>query len=169
MSRLNKETDYSEHQSFVMLETAKLLKKAGFSWKVLTYYQEGTLMIREEPHVLDNREIHGIIEEKDYNHFYELEDCKHWKRDREYFSCPTLAVAQRWLREVHHIFVEGGYIRRRDSFGTIVIRQKCTDERLGLSFEDGFLCEFSSYEEAVEYGITFVVETLLELGYGSGK
>lgn len=162
MSRLNKETDYSEHQSFVMLETAKLLKKAGFSWKVLTYYQEGTLMTNGEPRELDNREIHGILEEKDYNHFYELEDRKHWKRDREYFSCPTLAVAQRWLREVQHIYVEGGYVRTRESFGTIVIRYSRTDERLGEAFEDGIVCELSSYEEAVEYGITFVVERLLE-------
>lgn len=162
MSRLNKETDYSEHQSFVMLETAKLLKKAGFSWKVLTFYQEGTLMIREEPHVLDNREIHGVIEEKDYNHFYELEDRKHWKRDREYFSCPTLAVAQRWLREVKHVFVEGGYVRRSDDYATIVIIHYSLDELFGKDFEIGVQARgFSSYEEAVEYGIEFVLKRLM--------
>lgn len=165
MSRLNNETDYSEHQSFVMLETAKLLKKAGFSWKVLTYYQEGTLMINGEPRELDNREIHGFLVEKDYNHFYELEDRKHWKRDREYFSAPTLAVAQRWLREVHHVSVEGGYARRTDNYVTIVIVPRSLEDLFGQNFEIGVQArDFSSYEEAVEWGVEFVLKALLEGG-----
>ena len=162
MGRLNKETDYSAHQSFVMLETAKLLKQAGFDWEVMSYYQEGTLMSSGEPRELDNREIHGILEEKDYNHFYEREDRKNWKKDREYFSCPTLAVAQRWLRERHQIAVEAGYVRRRECYVTIIIRYFGQDGRLGADFKDGNQCEFSSYEEAVEYGIAFVVERLIK-------
>lgn len=157
MDRLNKETDYSAHQSFVMLDTAKLLKQAGFDWEVMSFYQEGTLMINGEPHELDNREIHGILEEQDYNH-YESK----FKKDREYFSCPTLAVAQRWLRERHQIAVEAGYVRRRECYVTIIIRYFGQDGRLGADFKDGNQCEFSSYEEAVEYGIAFVVERLMK-------
>ncbi|MBR1711216.1 MAG: hypothetical protein IJ719_20710 [Clostridia bacterium] len=159
MSRINKETDYSAHQSFVMLETAKLLKLAGFDWEVLTFYQEARVDL---PFEMDNCELHGIIEERDYNHFVSN---KYNPNDREYFSAPPLAVAQRWLREVHHVSVEGGYARRTDNYVTIVIVPRSLEDLFGQNFEIGVQArDFSSYEEAVEWGIEFVLKALLKGG-----
>lgn len=68
------------HESYVSLETAKMLKEAGFEWEVNTYYNAGIL------------EFTPLC--KNYNNI-----------DRFYISAPTLEVTQRWLREVKGIHV----------------------------------------------------------------
>lgn len=64
-----------EHESYVSMETAKLLKHAGFDWKCIMAYDA----------VLNNHiGDYGV-----YNH----------NKVPDFTSAPTLAVAQKWLRE----------------------------------------------------------------------
>lgn len=73
-------------ESYVSFDTAKMLKEAGFEANLKTRYVE---------------------EEKDEWAFW----ASGTKRsDYNYFddtiACPTLALAARWLREVHRIFIQ---------------------------------------------------------------
>ena len=73
-------------ESYVSFDTAKLLKEAGFEANLKTRYVE---------------------EEKDEWAFWESGTKR---SDYNYFddtiSCPTQALAARWLREVHNIFIQ---------------------------------------------------------------
>lgn len=77
-----------KHESYVSLETAQLLKKAGFDWGVSSYYMMD-----------ENAEKYGKIcfytqgGEPGHN------DCNSFYGDAT-ISAPTLAIAQKWLMEV---------------------------------------------------------------------
>ena len=72
-------------ESYVSFDTAKLLKEAGFEANLKTRHVE---------------------EEKDEWAFW---DSGAKRSDYNYFddtiACPTQALAARWLREEHHIFI----------------------------------------------------------------
>ena len=127
------------HESYVSLNVAKLLKKEGFDWRVISYYRNGNDRIHfgEEP--IDwNRQHSQLTIANDY-------------------SAPTLEVAQRWLREVKNIrlFVEGGneyytvesYIHYKNYWCHTGM---CHN---GLEYE-----RFNTYEEALETGIKKCLE-----------
>ena len=150
-------------EAYVSLVTAKALKSIGFDFPVRSFYQEpipGTELERrhkEDIRRLLNERHDMPFSIKDWNHEEARTD------DRMYYSCPTLAVAQRWLREVHHVSVEGGYARRPDNYVTIVIVPQSLEDLFGQNFEIGVQArDFSSYEEAVEWGIEFVLKALLK-------
>ena len=70
------------YETYVSLETAKLLKQAGFDWEVDACYTYG-----------------------DYFDF--LQRPKNCNEIEHWHSAPTLSVAQKWLREVkgYYVFV----------------------------------------------------------------
>ena len=67
-------------EQFVLFETAKLLKEAGFDVPCFNQYTE-----------------HGTIWHCDCPENFNKSQCT--------TSCPTQALAARWLREEHHIFI----------------------------------------------------------------
>ena len=74
------------HESYVSLETSKLLKQAGFDWSVEQWYE-----------VLENgQEMYA--EGMTYNM-----NCGLY--GESVYSMPTLSIAQRWLREVKNCYV----------------------------------------------------------------
>ena len=127
------------HEDYCSLETAKLLKQAGFDWECLTYYRNRNerLNFGEEP--IDwNRQHSQLSVENDY-------------------SAPTLSVAQRWLREVKHI----------DVFVWISCLQnyKWIGKNIGLELD--FTVHtgenlYTTYEEALEAGIKKCLTLILE-------
>ena len=74
------------HESYVSLEVAKLLKQAEFDWEIESYYNDGFFY----PHDLTD------FITLNYNAL---------KHANAIYSAPTLAVAQKWLREVKNIFL----------------------------------------------------------------
>lgn len=72
------------HETYVSLETAKLLKQAGFDWECDKIYY----CYHEDNDTWD-------LEDNHKNHFrvLELDNC---------LLAPSLAVAQKWLREVRN-------------------------------------------------------------------
>ena len=82
-----------EHESYVSIETAKLLKQAGFDWKIYTGY-----ITYEGGHAFTTNF------QTPYNFNRDTKDLFSTYGDyKEVLSKPTLAVAQRWLREVKGI------------------------------------------------------------------
>ena len=84
------------HECYISLEIAKLLKEAGFEWEIKTFYfmdQLGETM---------------------------LGDAKNHNFSNQFISAPTLEVAQRWLREVKNIDVFAYRNEPKDKFESIV-------------------------------------------------
>ena len=129
-------------EQFVSFETAKLLKEAGFEANLKTKYVE---------------------EEKDEWAFWES-GAK--RSDYNYFddtiACPTLALAARWLREVHDTFVkmervgcfDGKEFRFYWSYSLIRVSTACLKSISGGRYD--------SYEEALEVGIAKCLEQIIE-------
>ncbi len=139
------------HEYYVSLEVAKLLKEAGFDWDTLTYYPIDDEVLNERALVGSNVAI---------NH----------NRDDSAYSASTLSVAQRWLREVKGFMVETIFIT--DEYGVIyqanlyeVISENSAG-RVGelISVVKGQSELKRTYEEAQESGIKKALELILEKG-----
>jgi hypothetical protein len=125
------------HECYVSLEVAKLLKEAGFDWKTeYAYVDELFCPMRS---FSSNFNSWGI-------------------KIHEFVSAPTLDVAQRWLREVKKIHIE-------ITFGGkwIYTPYNLTNLECLLS-EDEFpeIRNYNTYEEALEAGIKKALEIILE-------
>ena len=125
------------HECYVSLEVAKLLKKAGFDWEC--------------------KMIHFCYVEDDY--MWNLEDND--KKARSILKldycllAPTLDVAQRWLREVRHLHITI-FSSSQESWMFRITKQH-------QSLEDGVYEEdYYTYEEAQEAGIKKALEMILE-------
>lgn len=135
------------HECYVSLEVAKLLKEAGFNWTCRGYFND--------------TEFHpnGSVECTNYN----SNTCK-------YLKVPVLEVAQRWLREDKKLDISIHYdptIKSQPYAYFIYDMEEKFDDILGIispvthSYSDGY---FYTYEEAQESGIKKAVEILLKEG-----
>ena len=138
------------HEFYVSLEVAKLLKEAGFDWECSCYYSVNTL------HEPNNGFIHIYKQYKAL--FYD-----HNRTKMPVYSAPTHDVAQRWLREVKDIDV---YI-----FPTTNTKRGCVYEWGIKTFGRALWVEgqpytnqYETYEEAQEVGIKKTLELILEKG-----
>ena len=125
------------HEYYVSLEVAKLLKKAGFDWACRGYF--------------DDTEFHpnGSVECTNYN----SSTCK-------YLKVPVLEVAQRWLRVVKGIHL---YVRPILDEHKYVVTVVVDDLTWGqVNDNNGTLKRFNTYEEAQEAGIKKALELILE-------
>ena len=136
------------HEFYVSLEVAKLLKEAGFDWECSCYYSVNTL------HEPNNGFIHIYKQYKAL--FYD-----HNRTKMPVYSAPTLDAAQRWLREVKDIDV---YI-----FPTTNTKRGCVYEwgikTFGRSlWVEGqpYTTQYETYEEAQEAGIKKALEIILK-------
>ena len=131
----------ANHECYVSLEVAKLLKKAGFDWEVNHSYPNCES--------LDNS-CSGYME--DLSFYHNLNDGKYGG-----MSAPTLDVAQRWLRKTHHLHITI-FSSSQESwmFRITKIHEKLEN---GVYGED-----FYTYEEAQEAGIKKALELILEKG-----
>lgn len=118
---------------YVKFETAKLLKEKGFDWECDWYYPKNG----------------GEIEMLD---LYELNYCR-----ESFISAPTQQMACRWLREEKGIFVDiRVYSGLPVQFG-YDISVLYPDKTL---VDKGGTFGFSSYEEATEKGLKYVLQNL---------
>ena len=123
------------HECYVSLEIAKLLKDAGFDWKCINRY------------IKDTDLLVPCLGEANWN------DAEWGMND--YKSAPTLTVAQKWLREVKNVDVFAYRNEPKDKFESIVSFDK--------EWSTTGMC-INTYEEALESGIKKVLEMILEKG-----
>ena len=114
------------HESYVSLKTAKMLEKAGFDWFCISAYYDGKLITNPIATIIYKEEVYA----------------------------PSLAVAQRWLREVMKIEV---FVEPFVGFYKYAVEELKED---GV-YSDG---REKSYEEAQEAGIKKALEVILEKG-----
>ena len=146
------------HEYYVSLEIAKLLKKAGFDWKVEFFYQDEILR-SVLPDVLFNGNFEDI--EYYYKHIgiphYSLNYNSGSSKFLEEYSAPTLDVAQRWLREIKNfnIYVQKQSTADHHYFGEYYFQ---------INEIPSSLIPYETYEEAQEAGIKKALEIILEKG-----
>ena len=135
----------TNHECYVSLEVAKLLKEAGFKWFINTTYRDSVLMCQGNL-LCDN--FNGKQYENAVRH--------------EFFSAPTLEVAQRWLREVKGIHL---YVRPILDEHKYVVTVVVDDLTWGqVNDNNGTSKRFNTYEEAQEAGIKKALEIILDKG-----
>lgn len=137
----------TNHEYYVSLEVANLLKEAGFKWFINSAYRDGVLM-HQGNLLCDN--FNGKQYENPARH--------------EFFSAPTLDIAQRWLREVKgiHICVKANEASANCKYFVSVI---VNDTKWGNVQDDNRkTIMFDTYEQAQEAGIKRTLEIMLEKG-----
>lgn len=124
------------HECYVSLEVAKLLKEAGFDWSVMHFYDE-----------FEDGKIP----------FYSrgAEELQQNMNAFGYYSAPTLAAAQQYLREVKNVDVFAYRNEPKDKFESIVSFNK--------KWSTTGMC-INTYEEALETAIKKALEMILEKG-----
>lgn len=154
------------HETYVSLETAKLLKKAGFDWECSGHWVEtnkdnkdALLVLPSEPclygpNLVDEDLSMYMICVKDYN---AVEDEIGFQF---YYSAPTLALAQKWLREVKHISAEAAFVEpgKWGSYALLDINKDTYEER--TLWDRAF--DHETYENALEYALEKCLTILLE-------
>lgn len=137
----------TNHECYVDLEVAKLLKKAGFDWEVNHSYPDCDS--------LDNS-CSGYME--DLSFYHNLNDGKYGG-----MSVPTLDVAQRWLREVKNIDVVASRAMQWKQFYYTIAHEENRTSKIDFMSLNEDLWWFK-YEEALEAGIKKALEIILENG-----
>lgn len=140
------------HECYVSLEVAKLLKEAGFNWKCNGAY-------------LSEDGIQYAFIKMD-----EACDNNNSKYNQYNISAPTLDVAQRWLREEkgYHIYISHTYTAIDGQIKSIweVLYEKMSflkpNSILILEDDLGRSLEFDTYEEALEAGLQKCLTLLIE-------
>ena len=123
--------EIANHECYVSLEVAKLLKKAGFDWDTYSAYNKDGLFTDKNRSILT------------------------WNDFANYYSAPTLDVAQRWLREVknYEVFVVVKFLADKEYIARV---------ETNISGYSTDIYKF--YEEAQETGIKKALEMILEKG-----
>lgn len=128
-------------EELVTLETAKMLKEKGFVWEC-----ERTISCDK------------II--RRWNHPQYISCCTEIDGELVEFLCPTLYVAQKWLRETKNLHIE--IYRSAVGYGYAIVKadngtwQEDDDSR---GPNDGGL--WDTYEEALEAGIREALKLII--------
>ncbi len=114
-------------EDYVSFGVAKLLKEKGFDWNTLMSYDK-------------NGEVKDILRP-----FFPSED----------IAMPTLQMAMKWLREVHHLTIDIFHFRDWK------VNIKTTDDYLKADYDNPELKPSETYEEAFESAIKYCLENLI--------
>lgn len=137
-------------EDYVSFDIAKLLKEKGFDGECMSMY------VTPKPHVgMGNPNEAKIAPHGRDNHYY----------DGYLYQCeaPTLQMAMKWLRKVHHIIITIDYANICGlgfTYTTSVIKINNNGE---IEEGDGLnVClHKTSYEEACETAIKYCLENLI--------
>ena len=155
-------------EDYVSFEIAKLLKEKGFKrwWCYKSYgtavYYKGVPLSVDEEYDLISKGHKNEIEYVEGGYLYDFgsnnsdDDMKAW-------AAPTLQRAMKWLREIHHYYIQvmldswacGGHT------GYYVVIQR-TDNDFEMMLQDAVDEVFyQTYEEACEAAIKYCLENLI--------
>ena len=154
-------------EDYVSFEIAKLLKEKGFDSKCRYVWifdkandpqdTDGICKVCAE-HVMEGE---SFIDNSDIKKVSEYES---WPEDyHKAYICPTLQMTLKWLREVHHLYIQvmldswacGGHM------GYYVVIQNTTSDfemMLQDALDDVF---YDTYEEACEAAIKYCLDNLI--------
>lgn len=123
------------NEYYVSFEIANLLKKAGFDWDTYNAYNKD-----------------GVFTDKNRSMIT-------WNHFSEYYSAPTLEVAQRWLRKVKGYYVVWEFNMNINSLGQELYDFTDISVYIFVESKQGNICKnrlkenYKTIEEAQEAGI----------------
>lgn len=170
LSRLSQKKLKQMKEQLITLETAKLAKEKGFNIKTHTAFIGEDFF--ETQHQLDWYGGWDLAQAEDWNEkgwIYSKDGnkCFGCKLDNiKYFeacSAPTQSLLQKWLREVHkiYIFVEPTLGDDAEiNFAVFATDEFQTDLNLNLGYETSY--HVSTYEEALEKGLQEALKLILK-------
>lgn len=121
-------------EDYVSFELAKLLKDKGFNAMCEHYFSEN----------LDGSiSCHTAV--------------GHWNAVMNFIARPSLSLAMKWLREEHKLFIDISFQKDEDDSVTWFYMTWALDNRR----RDVEEVDFTSYEEAVEAALKYVLEKLI--------
>lgn len=122
-------------EDYVSFETAKLLKEKGFNWNTDKQFNSDKI-------VAD----------------YDITDRS--RHPERYLDAPTLAMVMKWLREVHHIFIDIDYDSHE--FGDKPYFTLMTNmDTCSYYSEKNLPLNRATYEEMAEAAIKYCLENLI--------
>ena len=126
------------HETYVSLETAKLLKQAGFDWEVQTCYdlKEGCS---------------------------DTSTTCNWNVYDDYASRPPLSMVQTWIREVKNVDVTVSRAMAWNQFYYTIEHEENRTSKIDVMSLNDDLWWFK-YEDALEAGIKKYLTDLLHEG-----
>lgn len=122
-------------EDYCSFELSKLLKEKGFDGWCEHYIFENYEGYRSE----------GIGNPTD------------WNKYGGHTSIPSLALAMKWLREKHKLFIDISFQKDEDDLVTWFYMTWALDDRK----RDVEEVDFTSYEEAVEAALKYTLENLI--------
>ena len=125
-------------ESYVSFDTAKLLKEAGFDAPCYIQYSDIGIQWDNAP----------------YPENFNADD---WG-----YSCPTQALAARWLREVHDIHVFTNYFFEDGTWFYVAVDLKESDEVRAIHPD---IRSYQSSEEALEAGLQEAIKLIKSKDY----
>ena len=136
-------------EDYVSFETAKLLKEKGFDSDEVGclggFYSERCY-----------ESGHGIITQSGQEVGIVYDDLRNCDLDYDEYLRPTQAMAMKWLREVHNVFIS--IIYNKD--GVFIADVKSPVSGIDCWVDNKHNCWFK-YEEAAEEAIKFCLERLI--------
>ena len=124
-------------EQFVSFDTAKMLKEAGFDVPCTSQYSD--IGVQWESTSLSN-----------------------FNADDWAYSCPTQALAARWLREVHNIHLFVNYFFEDNMWFYVTVDLTESDEIKGIHPNES---NYESYEEALEAGLQEALKLIKKRSY----
>lgn len=152
-------------EDFITFEQAKILKELGFDWKCTHYYDDNGTLTPSFEEVSADGGYEYTISINNLAGNFNLQNGE----DDEWCSAPTLAQAQKWLREVKKSDI---LIDKENNFYIGVFWNPFMEtyqsiEKFSISRSDNFASEngmydFDTYEECLSKGITQLLNLLTD-------
>lgn len=141
-------------EDYISFETAKLLKEKGFDETCRAFWKKWN----GEINFCDCNTSHTF----EYCHNTMLENYN--DSEETNIAAPTLQMTMKWLRKVHHIFIDITFRFSRNADNDINFSYYA--EKYENYYGYGDYCgygdgEFNSYEEACESAIKYCLENLI--------
>ena len=132
-------------EDLISFETAKLAKEKGFDWDCVNYFQDSHRAGVHKINNINNKIIDELHQEDKYCIIF--------------FATPTQSLLQKWLREVHNIYVEsyhdltsdGTKIQFYTSWGFLQQKDKNGNRNVNGWYDE--YNDWKTYEEALEIGL----------------
>lgn len=150
-------------EDFVTFEQAQKLKELGFDWECYKFYATQTYCEGNNQFFFDTICTGDLIDSPKYKE----DENDGWIPDEEWcVAAPTLAQAQKWLREIKNISVEPVSCGYNDNMSNNIVWSSfiCSlKDKLGFDQT----ADFDTYEQALSAGIESVIELLKQQSSGN--
>ena len=132
-------------EDFVTYEQAVDLQRFGFDWKCNHYFKWNSLNPTE--YIVSHESAYVNWNHENHQDFW-------------LYSAPTLAQAQKWLREIKGVNITIGHVYHRLDTGDKIMYSLHIGNQ--STFKTEFYLNYDSYEEALTEGIDRALQILTD-------